>query len=385
MACRPVCRTLREAVDADDLMRTIGAAYPSRVARPDLAAVEELRAAAAIELPAQTIVVVGTNGKTSASVYLGRLLERAGKRPGVTISPHLRRWGERVLIDGGAVADDDLAAAVADLHAVAAHVPRRDGLRFFDLVTLAAARLFAAAEVDAAVFEAGIGGRLDATRTLAATTVVLTGIGLDHTELLGDTEEAILRDKLGVAPRGARLVLPELTPGLAAVVREVATAQELELLVVQPAADWRLTAVRLASTALGVEGPIDLDVPGRLERHVVDGVAVVLDAAHNAQGWSALADRLDEPFVAVVSIGADRSAEDLRPALARAVGVFATTGWAERSRPAGELAAAIGAEAVDDPVAATQLALERARATGLPLVVFGSTYLLRHAYAALGL
>jgi dihydrofolate synthase/folylpolyglutamate synthase len=372
-------------VDADDLMRAIGAAYPSRLPRHDLAAVDELLAAAAIELPERRIVVVGTNGKTSTAIYLGRLLERAGQRAGVTVSPHLRRWGERVQIAGEPVADAALAAEVADLHGLAARLAARDGLRFFDLVTLAAARLFAAAGVDAAVFEAGIGGRLDATRALRAPTVVLTGVGLDHTELLGATEEAILREKLGVAPRGARVVLPELPAGLAAAAHELAAAGGLDLVVVESGGDWRAVAARLAAAALGAGGAIDLDVPGRLERHDVDGVRVTLDAAHNPQGWAWLASALAEPFVAVVSIGADRPAEELRPALARAVGVVATTAWAERSLPAAALAAAVGAEAVDDPVAATQLGLERARATGLPLVVFGSTYLLRHAYEALRL
>src|SRR6185312_9309957 len=180
------------------------------------------------ELPERTVVVVGTNGKTSTAIYLGRLLERAGQRAGVTVSPHLRRWGERVQIGGAPVADGELAAAVADPHALAAHVPGRSSLRFFDLVTLAAARLFTAAGVDAAVFEAGIGGRLDATRSLRAPTVVLTGIGLDHTELLGTTEEAILREKLGVAPRGARVVVPDLPDDLTAVAREIAGSEGLE-------------------------------------------------------------------------------------------------------------------------------------------------------------
>ncbi|HEX7084616.1 MAG TPA: cyanophycin synthetase [Gaiellaceae bacterium] len=369
----------------DDLLRTIGAAYPSRVPRPDLDAVDELRAAAGIELPERTIVVVGTNGKTSTATYLGRLLTAAGARAGVTTSPHLRHWGERVRIDGEPVADAELAAAVAELHAVARGLPESGSLRFFDLVTLAAARLFAAGGVDAAVFEAGIGGRLDTTRVLRAPTVVLTGIGLDHTELLGDTEEAILRDKLDVAPPGARVFAAPLAGELAAVARAVAAEHDLDLRFAPRASGWREQNATLAAFALGLAGAggVDLDVPGRLERVSVDGVEVVLDAAHNPQGWRALAAALDEPFVAVVSIGADRPPQELAPALARAVGVFATTAWEGRSLPAAELARTVGGEAVDDPVAATQLGLERARATGLPLVVFGSTYLLTHAYEAL--
>jgi dihydrofolate synthase / folylpolyglutamate synthase len=371
-------------VNAGELLRRIGASYPSRAPRPDLAAVEALRDAAGIVVSPATIVVVGTNGKTSAAVYLARLLGAAGRRAGVTTSPHLRRWGERVAIDGEPVGDDELAREVAALHDLAQGLPPRPGLRFFDLVTLAAARLFAQAGVDAAVFEAGIGGRLDTTRVLRPPLVVLTGVGLDHTELLGGSEVAILREKLGVAPPGARVVAAPLAPELEAVAREVARAERFELDLPAVHGDWRERLAQLAAAALRLRGDrVDLDVPGRVERAEVDGVRVLLDAAHNPQAWVLLGQTLAEPFVAVVSVSADRDPAALRPALARAVGVFATTAWEGRSLPAAELAPAIGAEAVDDPVIATQLGLERARATGLPLVVFGSIYLLPHAYRAL--
>lgn len=367
-------------------MRRIGAAYPSRAPRPDLAAVEALRDASGVVVPPTTIVVVGTNGKTSTAVYLARLLSAAGRRVGVTTSPHLRRWGERVAIDSEPVDDDELASEVAALHELAQALPPRPALRFFDLVTLAAAQLFARAGVDAGVFEAGIGGRLDTTRVLQPPLVVLTGVGLDHTELLGDGEEAILREKLGVAPPGARIVAAPLRPGLEAVAREVAATAGFELELPPVDGDWRERLAQLAAAALRVpRAGLDLDVPGRVERAEVEGVAVVLDAAHNPQAWALLGETVAEPFVAVVSVSADRDPTALRPALARAVGVFATTAWEGRSLPAAELASAIGAEAVDDAETATQLGLERARATGLPLLVFGSIYLLPHAYRALKL
>lgn len=373
-------------MNPDERLRLIGAAYPSRSPRPDLAAVEALRDAAGVVVPPTTVVVVGTNGKTSTAVYLARLLSSAGRRVGLTTSPHLRRWGERVAIDGVPVDDDELVREVAELHGLAQALPPLPGLRFFDLVTLAAARLFARARVDAGVFEAGIGGRLDTTRVLRPPLVVLTGVGLDHTELLGGTEEAILREKLGVAPRGARVVAAPLAPALEAVAREVAAAGGLELELPAVEGDWRERLAQLAASALRVPlDGLDLDVPGRVERTEVEGVQVLLDAAHNPQAWGLLGETLAEPFVAVVSVSADRDPAALRPALARAVGVFATTAWQGRSLPAADLAAAVGAEAVDDPVTATQLGLERARATGLPLLVFGSIYLLPHAYRALGI
>lgn len=381
-------------MDADALMQSIAAAYPSRVPRLDLSEVEALRDAAGVTTPRASIVVVGTNGKTSTSIYLGRLLAGRGLRAGVTISPHLRHWGERVQIDGQPVGDAALAAAVAELHEIACGLPARGELRLFDLVTLAAARLFAQAGTEGAVFEAGIGGRLDATRVLRAPVVVLTGIALDHTELLGDTTEAILREKLAVAPPGARVVSGPLDDPLVAVARNVAAENGLDLELPPLEGGWRERNAQLAAAALGARGSLDIDIqgagldmdiPGRLERRAVDGVDVVLDAAHNAQGWSALTGELEGPFVAVVSISADRPAADLRPALEQAVAVFATTAWVGRSLPAADLARVVGGDAVGEPELAIQLGLERARATGLPLVVFGSAYLLAHAYRALGL
>jgi dihydrofolate synthase/folylpolyglutamate synthase len=339
-----------------------------------------------IAMPRRTIVVVGTNGKTSTATYLARLLAARGVHTGLTTSPHLRGWGERVQLEGRPVADEELAREVARLDDLARRLPDREQLRFFDLVTLAAAAIFDRAGVEAAVFEAGIGGRLDATRVLAPPLVVLTSISRDHTELLGESESAILREKLGVAPPGARVVAAPLPPPLASEARSVAVANGLELSFAQVAGSYRERNLCLAAAALGVrDARIDLDLPGRLQRAVVDGVDVVLDAAHNPEGWATLAGELDEPFVAVVSIGADRPVSELAPVLARAVATFATTAWPGRSLPAEELAAELGAEAVDDPALATRLGLERARATGLPLVVFGSTYLLPHALDALEL
>jgi dihydrofolate synthase/folylpolyglutamate synthase len=331
---------------------------------------------------------VGTNGKTSTSIYLGRLLAGRGVQTGVTISPHLRRWGERVQIAGSPVADEELAEEVALLHELAAALPQRDGLRLFDLLTIAAARLFASAGVETAVFEAGIGGRLDTTRVLRAPLVVLTGVALDHVELLGATTAEILREKLGVAPRGARVVAGGLGDELTALAEQIAAEAGLELELPALSGTWRDRNAQLAVVALGpcaVPDELDLSVPGRFEHRVVDRVEVILDTAHNPQGWATLAAELPQPFVAVVSIGADRPPTALAPVLERAVGVFATAAWQGRSLPAATLAAAVGGEAVADPGLAISLGLERARATGLPLVVFGSTYLLEHAYAALGL
>ena len=167
---------------------------------------------AGIVRPVRAVVVVGTNGKTSTATFLARLLQASGLRVGLTVSPHLRRWSERVQVDGSEVDEAELADRVEALAAAGAGLD----LRFFDLVTFAAAEIFADRHVDVAVLEAGIGGRLDATAALRPQLVVLTGIALDHTELLGSDELSILREKLGVAPAGAVVVSAPLGPELEA-------------------------------------------------------------------------------------------------------------------------------------------------------------------------
>ena len=110
-----------------------------------------------------------------------------------------------------------------------------------------------------------------------------------------------------------------------------------------------------------------------------------LDAAHNADAWRTLAAELPPSFVAVVSVSLDKPPAELRVALEHALAVIATAAWPGRSLGAAELADVVGGEAIDDPRVATRAGLEQARARDVPLVVFGSAYLLRHALDELGL
>ena len=324
----------------------IVATYPPRSPRAGLAAVERLRLAAGVARPRDAIAVVGTNGKTSTAFYLARLLAAGGARVGLTVSPHVRRWAERIRIDEAPIEEERLAAEVARLDALAGD---RSSLRFFDLVVLAAARVFAEEEVDVAVFECGIGGRVDATRVLRPRRVVLTGIGLDHVELLGSSEREILREKLLVAPPGATLVVPPLAPELHAEAEAVAHGLGASLVVA--AVDGTRPVLErnaaLARTATARTDDIELGVEGRLQRATVDGVEVTIDAAHNPQAWRALTATLAGPAVAVVSIARDRDPAELAAVLAGAPRVIATTAWERRSLPAVELARAVpGAVAI---------------------------------------
>ena len=368
-------------------LESLAASLPHRLPRVDLTGAEALAARAGITAPARTAVVVGTNGKTSTATFVARLLQSGGLRVGLTVSPHLRRWSERVLVDGVEVDEAELADRVDSLAEAGAGLD----LRLFDLLTFAAAAIFAERRVDAAVFEAGIGGRLDTTRVLRPQLVVLTGIGLDHTELLGLDELAILREKLGVAPAGAVVVSAPLGRELDAEALRLAagTGLRLEFPPVPGATflerNWSLARAAAAHVVTAPLAARSEPVTGRMQRAVVEGVPVVLDAAHNMQAWRALAVELPPRYVAVVSVSRDKPAAGLREALRGAALVIATSAWPGRSLEASELARVVGGEAVDDPRAATRAGLDRARELGVPLAVFGSAYLLRHALDELGL
>ncbi len=150
------------------------------------------------------IHVVGTNGKSTATITIEQLLLAAGLSVGATISPHVTSWSERIRVDG---AERDFEEAVTRVRPPA---ERLDATQF-EIVTAAALAAFAEAEVDVAVVEAGLGGRLDATNVLRTRVVLLTNVGLEHTDVLGDTVEEIAREKLAVAPANGVVVLPDRT------------------------------------------------------------------------------------------------------------------------------------------------------------------------------
>src|SRR5207249_1721 len=140
------------------------------------------------------IHVVGTNGKTSTTLLTAALLRAEGLRVGAYISPHVRSFSERIQVDG---ADADLESALARVR------PHSAGATQFEVLTAAALAEFAARAVDVAVVEAGLGGRFDATNVLDARVVVLTNVARDHTEVLGETRDAIAAEKLAVVTPGA--------------------------------------------------------------------------------------------------------------------------------------------------------------------------------------
>ena len=315
------------------------------------------------------IHVVGTNGKTSTTLQCAALLRAEGLRVGAYTSPHVRGWDERIQVDG---APADLGRALARVRPLAA------GATQFEVLTAAAFAELAARQVDVAVVEAGLGGRLDATNVLAARIVVLTNIALEHTEVLGTTREVIAAEKLAVIAPGATVVLGE--PDWEQPARERG-ASRVELVSGSNLALAVAAAEAFLGRAVDPRPAEVLHIPGRLERRR-ERPLELWDGAHNLAGVGYLLPRLpSRRFTIVVSILADKDADAMLAALS-AVGetLVATSSSSPRALPAAELAARARrhfarVEVVPAPAEALATARRLAGPAGAVLVT-GSLYLL---------
>jgi dihydrofolate synthase / folylpolyglutamate synthase len=146
--------------------------------------------------------VAGTNGKGSTASFLAAILTAAGYRTGLYTSPHLVNFVERIRIDGQPMPETALVKYVRQLHPVI----EETGATFFEVTTCVAFQYFADNGVDVAVIETGLGGRLDATNIVIPVVSIITSIGLDHQEILGNTIKRIAREKAGIIKSGAPVV-----------------------------------------------------------------------------------------------------------------------------------------------------------------------------------
>jgi len=156
------------------------------------------------------ITIAGTNGKGSVSAYCAAIMSAAGLRVGTFTSPHLRSYRERIRVHDRLVLPDELLWAFEQIEAARGSV----ALTFFEFNALAALLIFGAAPLDAWVLEVGMGGRLDAVNVVDPDVAVVTSIGLDHQEYLGDTLEAIAREKAGIFRTGRTAVIGGREPSL---------------------------------------------------------------------------------------------------------------------------------------------------------------------------
>jgi dihydrofolate synthase / folylpolyglutamate synthase len=400
-----------EAGKAEEIER-IAAGYPGQGRRESLSSAERLQGALPAHGHPTAVAVVGTNGKSSTATYLARLLGALGMRAGLYVSPHIAGWSERVRVDD--VPQDPLPV-LTEVDRIAKQMGKMPDLRFFDALTLAAELIFARRGCDVAVYEAGIGGRLDAVRLLRPSLVVLTSVGLDHVEILGPDRAAVLKEKLLVAPPGAVVVSFRLGRELDRIAEGVARESGFTLRWV---ADERIERVRAtarlprylrAALALALEcaalldpgnpvategalPKIDLSLPGRFERGEREGVPYLLDVAHNEPAWRELAAELrrqpivpstSAPLSVLFSVSLGKQRDGLAAALREVPGlarVFVTRHLARPAdRPRGVVEdlrrGGIEAAAVEDPAVATKLAFDSARSESGAVLVVGSTYL----------
>lgn len=274
------------------------------------------------------IHVLGTNGKGSTAAMCAHALRR-GRRVGLYTSPHLHRVGERIRVEGIPIAD----VAVQHLvdRVLACEVPRP--LTFFEILTLAAFLHFAELGVDVMVIEAGLGGRLDATRIGHYTARLFTPIDLDHTAYLGPDVAAIASEKAAVLSDGGVAFSAPQRPEAEAVLRGNAAQHHVSLQFVTPLDDAPLPgAHQRINAALALAGARAIDItitaadltgvswPGRAERHALAGGVVIFDVAHNPHGVIALVGHLSgmtgQGRVIVFGCLADKDAPAMLAALA---------------------------------------------------------------------
>jgi dihydrofolate synthase/folylpolyglutamate synthase len=357
-----------------------------------------LRALGRPERAYRSIIVAGTNGKGSTSATLASILRESGYRTGLYTSPHLVDIRERWMIGGGPISEELLEQAIVLLQRASVEIVPT----YFEALTLIAFIAFREAQCEIAVLEVGMGGRLDATNVVRPIASVITPIGFDHMEYLGNTLHKIAREKAGVIHRGAFVLTTNTEPAVVDVLRKRAAKFDDRFVVVTEEHDTPLTgefqrhnaalAVRAAEELRGVLPKITSESiergvrttcwRGRLERMTVDGTDVWIDGCHNAHAIRAVAPfiaaHVTAPRTLVFGIMGDKDVHDvarmLFPHFAR---IFTTEPYPPRSVHAAELAElarGMGIEAEVEPE--PRRAFARALASGgRSLFVGGSLYL----------
>lgn len=357
-------------------------------------------------------LVGGTNGKGSVTAALSAMLTADGRRTGRFTSPHLTRFSERFVVDGRELPQQVVLEALRRVR------PHAEALEasFFEIVTGLGCLLFAQAGVEVAVMEVGLGGRLDATNALEPALSVVTGVGLDHTAILGTTLEEIAGEKAGILRPGRPAVTgvdPALWPILDRVgadlwalgreagldarplgwdgwtvdLRSPAGSLSLQTPLLGEHGARNAGLAGLAALRLGVgeeavrRGSLETRWPGRLERLSWEGRDLLLDGAHNPDGaralWRTLAGLGLPPLPFVFGAAQDKDlaglVRELSPAMSEVI--LTRARLSPRAAPPGELAplfreAGVPLRLSDSPAGALALLPPG------PGVVCGSLYLI---------
>lgn len=349
--------------------------------------------------------IAGTNGKGSVAAMCAAVLQQAGYRIGLYTSPHLVSFCERFQVNGRPIAEAEVVRLVGELH------PHLEACRprpptFFEVVTGMALRYFAEQRCDWVVWETGMGGRLDATNIVTPAVSVITSIGLDHRQYLGDTLEQIAAEKAGIIKPDIPVVTSATGPALE-VIRRVAAEKNAPVTVVtgadfEPPLAGRHQVLNCgaAVAALRICGVGDAVIgsglrktrwPGRFQV-VAGNPTYVLDGAHNPPAAEALAVTLRERFAGcrlglVLGVLRDKEVEGVCRAIAPLASVIACAPvQSERTSVPGDLAECCRRINPSARVLACDSLREAlARVEGEVVVVSGSLFLVGEAMQRLGL
>ena len=383
-----------------------------------------------------TIHVAGTNGKGSVSHIIASVLQQAGYRTGLFTSPHLQDFRERIRVDGEMIPKQKVVNFVDKHHDRMVEL----GLSFFEMTAALAFDYFAQSDVEVAVIETGLGGRLDATNIIVPILSIITNIGMEHTALLGDTPEKIAAEKAGIIKKSIPVIIGEHDERCDPVFAEVAAANKSKLLHAEelftctgqePAGERQL--FHLHRTRDNHDFELLLDLAGDYQRHNIitataaiyflhqetpltisrraflegtrDAAAhtslrgrwqklgekplVICDTGHNAHGMAYVGEqlrRLSRDYAhlyCVLGVVNDKDLAHMFPLLPADAHYIFTQAKTHRAIPAAELAeraAAFGLQG--EVVADVQQAVARARELAGPddmIFIGGSTYVVGEA------
>ena len=338
-----------------------------------------------------TIHVAGTNGKGSVSHILASVLQQAGYKVGLYTSPHLKDFRERIRVDGEMISEQ------AVVNFVERNLARMQelGLSFFEMTTAMAFAYFDQSDVEVAIIETGLGGRLDATNIIVPLLSIVTNIGLDHTDLLGDTVQQIAAEKAGIMKECVPLILGEADEEYNAIFEQRAEEVRSKVIYAQQcykclehSVDGGVQRVLVERTLDGRRYDLSIDLLGEYQyknvvtaasairylhsstpltisrRAFVEGVAsaaattnlmgrwqilsaspfTVCDTGHNAHGIKCVAEELRRlaaeysRLICVVGFAKEKSLGKILPMLPREAYYIFTQANISRALPAGELA-----------------------------------------------
>lgn len=298
--------------------------------------------------------VAGTNGKGSTCAMLESIFRRAGKCTGMFTSPHLVHQGERVQVNREILTREEIVEYTRRLRPIAEAIEaehKDHHPSFFEFMTGMAFLRFAEVPVDMAIFETGLGGRLDATNVIEPEVSVITSISLDHTDILGDTLEKIASEKAGIIKPGKPVVMGLLPVEAERVIEATAKERGCTLFKVSEAfgtdeyrfpvtslpgdyqrrnAATAALAARVLADEYGIsedhirDGLLNVNWAGRWEKHALADRSIILDATHNPEGAIHLERNLEafvhekgyKPVILTGTLGIDR-ARSLIPVVCR--------------------------------------------------------------------